>query len=317
MQGCSRKFNIKNQEEWVPETYYPVTQEVTSFFVKFAPEGDIESTDDDTAVIRLLDGDRSRNKMYTIKISKEGGRMSLYHSQITSGFFLLGNSQTEREVDTATDPRTTRMMQEDFVGFWVKYKYESGYGGRVSFGLANTPASSDYALLRWTDTSSEALRAVTYIGFTNGARAQSIDYGANCVMFDFTNVRRGGGSLSQPQLPYPQYPQYPQAYSGYPGGRSDFENIVQELMNVDKEEGSSAATTTTTANPVIPWDIFNLLAVPTPRSNKKKVYVQAEDQKVLEPVLKNQYLTKLQRGLLPPPSDVVSNFDAIVENIVE
>lgn len=315
MQGCSRKFNIKNRDEWVPETYYPVNQEVTSFFVKFAPEGDIESTDDDTAVIRLLDSDRSRNKMYTIKISKEGGKMSLYHSQITSGFFLLGNSQSEREVDTATDPRTTRMMQEDFVGFWVKYKYESGYGGQVSFGLANTPASSDYALLRWTDTSSEAIRAVTYIGFTNGARAQSIDYGANCVMFDFTNVQRGG--LSQPQLPYPQYPQYPQAHSGYPGARSDFENIVQELMNADQPEGPSAATTTTTANPVVPWDIFSLLAVPTPRSNKKKVYVQAEDQKVLEPVLKNQYLTKLQRGLLPPPSDVVSNFDAIVENIVE
>ena len=122
--------------------------------------------------------------------------------------------------------------------------------------------------------------------------------------------------LSQPQLPYPQYPQYPQAYSGqgYPGGRSDFENIVQELMNVDKAE-ESIASTTTTANPVNPWDIFSLLPVPTPRSNNKKVYVQ--DQKVLEPVLKNQYLTKLQRGLLPPPSDVVSNFDAIVENIVE
>ena len=84
-------------------------------------------------------------------------------------------------------------------------------------------------------------------------------------------------------------------------------------MNVDKSEESS--TTTTTTNPVIPWDIFSLLSVPTPRSKNTKVYVQ--DQKVLEPVLKNQYLTKLQRGLLPPPSDVVSNFDAIVENIVE
>ena len=135
VQGCSRRFNIKDRAEWVPETHYPVTQEVTSFYVKFAPEGDIESTEEDTAVIRLMDSDRyviivigiiiiifvtiitllsliviiiivrSRSKMYTIKVSKESGRMSLLHSQFSTPFFLLGNSQTEREVDTATDPR--------------------------------------------------------------------------------------------------------------------------------------------------------------------------------------------------------------------
>ena len=143
VQGCSRRFNIKDRAEWVPETHYPVTQEVTSFYVKFAPEGDIESTEEDTAVIRLMDSDRyviiviiifividftiitllsliviiiiiivrSRSKMYTIKVSKEGGRMSLLHSQFSTPFFLLGNSQTEREVDTATDPRWLNINQ--------------------------------------------------------------------------------------------------------------------------------------------------------------------------------------------------------------
>ena len=84
-------------------------QDVTSFFVKFAPEGDIESTDDDTAVIKLIDDDLSRDKMYTIKISKNGGKISLYNSQITRPFFF--DTQTEREMDSTTDTHTMRRMQ--------------------------------------------------------------------------------------------------------------------------------------------------------------------------------------------------------------
>ena len=114
----------------MPETYYPVNQEVSSFFVKFAPQGDIESTDDDTAVIKLIDEDLDRTKMYTIKISKKGGKMALYDSRLTSPFFF-GQTQNDREVDTAADSHTTRLMQEEFVGFWVMYKYEEGYGGQI------------------------------------------------------------------------------------------------------------------------------------------------------------------------------------------
>ena len=39
-------------------------------------------------------------------------------------------------------------IQEEYVGFWVIYKYESGIGGQISVGLTNTPAITEYALLR-------------------------------------------------------------------------------------------------------------------------------------------------------------------------
>ena len=130
VEGCSRKFTIKNKDEWVPETYFPVNQEVSSFFVKFAPEGDIESTAEDTAVVRLLDAARGKEKMYSVKISKKGGKLALLDSRITRPFFFT-DSRTEREVDSATDTRTTRLMQEDYVGFWLTHRYEPGYGAQI------------------------------------------------------------------------------------------------------------------------------------------------------------------------------------------
>ena len=44
------------------------------------------------------------------------------------------------------------------MGFWVQYKYEEGYGGQLSLGLNGAPFSPDFAILRWTDTSTTALR---------------------------------------------------------------------------------------------------------------------------------------------------------------
>ena len=72
------------------------------------------------------------------------------------------------------------------MGFWVQYRYEEGYGGQVqystvqcstvqcstvqlsshnynnqvSLGINGAPFSPDYAILRWTDTSTTALKAV-------------------------------------------------------------------------------------------------------------------------------------------------------------
>ena len=74
--------------------------------------------------------------------------------------------------------------------------------------MSGSPLSSDFAILKWTDTTSTVLPAITYIGFTNGARQQSIDYGASCVLLQ----TQYGAGLS----PYAQgYPQ--QSYqSSYP-----------------------------------------------------------------------------------------------------
>ena len=176
-----------------------------------------------------------------------------------------------------------------------------------SFGLANTPASSEYALLRWTDTSREALRNVRYIGFTNGNRQHSIDYGAMCVVFDYNSIR---SPYQSPQMPYPYY----QTYSAnHPNSRTDFNGDVVEEA-VDNMRDSSSASTSPRP---IPWDIFSLIPSPTPTITKKEaVFVAPEDQKIIEPVLKNQYLTKLQRTLLPPPQHLVADFDDISSNLV-
>ena len=88
VRGCSRKFNIKNKAEWSPETFFPLNKDVSSFFVKFPPETDIEATEDDMAVIRLLDQKRGTDKMYSIKIRRKTGKVSLYDSRITRPFFF-------------------------------------------------------------------------------------------------------------------------------------------------------------------------------------------------------------------------------------
>ena len=299
VRGCSRKFNIRNKAEWVPETYFPLNQETSSFFVKFAPEGDVEATEEDTAVIRLLDERQGQDKMYSVKIKRSTGKISLLDSRITRPFFFT--SQTEREVDTATvDINTSRQLAVDYVGFWIKFKYEPGYGAQIRLGLTTSPASSEFALLKYTDNSQDALQAVKYIGFTNGDRRQSIDYGAVCVVFDFSSVR-------QPQLPYP-LPYYNQYQPNmYPVGRDDLPSLASLAQ-------TTVATPTTRANV---WDIFNIIPAPS-SSTSKAVFVPPEEQKVIEPVLKgNQYLTKLQRKLLPQPQALQNEFPAeYLENLV-
>ena len=130
-------------------------------------------------------------------------------------------------------------------------------------------------------------------------RQQTIDYGAMCVVFDFNNVRQ---SYNTPQLPYP-YP-YQQHPFQTPHGRDELESILDEV----------SSTTTSTSAPVNPWDIFVDTLLPTPPVrktivSKNTVYVAPEEQKIIQPVLKNQYLTKLQRELLPPPPHLVADFD--------
>ena len=46
------------------------------------------------------------------------------------------------------DPQTLRRLEDDYVGFWVQYRYEEGYGGQLSLGLNGAPFSADYAILR-------------------------------------------------------------------------------------------------------------------------------------------------------------------------
>ena len=52
----------------------------------------------------------------------------------------------------------------------------------ASVGLNGAPFSPDFALVKWTDTSTSAIGSIKYMGFTNGERASTLDYGANCVL---------------------------------------------------------------------------------------------------------------------------------------
>ena len=66
-----------------------------------------------------------------------------------------------------------------------RYDYADGIGGTVAVGLNGSPFNPDYALMRWTDTESDALESVRHIGFT-GTSGSYLDYGLNCVLLDTT-----------------------------------------------------------------------------------------------------------------------------------
>ena len=116
-----------------------------------------------------------------------------------------------------------------------------------------------------------------------------------CVVFDYNK-----SPYISPSLPYP-YP-YHQTYTA---GRTDLNSVVDDVVAV--------SSTTATPAPLIPWDIFNLIPTPAVTTRRSEPAFVSPDQKVIEPVLKNQYLTKLQRNLLPPPSHLVADFENAIK----
>ena len=80
-----------------------------------------------------------------------------------------------------------------------------------SVGLNGAPFSPDFALVKWTDTSTTALPSVKYMGFTTGARTQSIKFGANCVLLKTQYAVLGQSpyvQVSPQQIQALQYQQY-------------------------------------------------------------------------------------------------------------
>ena len=137
--GCSRRFSISDKAEWVPETVFPMQHDeyfkadVGVFFLTLGPLGNGENDLDDVAVIRLLDQNKDRKKMYSIKIHRRLGKIALYDSKVTRSFFF--SNENDKEVAKYEDPITLRKLEADYVGFWVQYKFEEGYGGQLSVGL--------------------------------------------------------------------------------------------------------------------------------------------------------------------------------------
>ena len=64
-----------------------------------------------------------------IKIFREEGKIALYESKITKSFFF--ENENDREVAESNDLQTFRKLEVGYVGFWVQYKYEAGYGGQI------------------------------------------------------------------------------------------------------------------------------------------------------------------------------------------
>jgi len=276
--GCSRRFTLKNKAEWVPETTFSVENDdtfradIAVFYVKLGSMFEVSSDEKDVAVIRLMEKDKDRRKMYTIKIFREGGKIALFESRITRSFFF--SNENDREVAVYADPQTLRRLEEDFVGFWVQYKYEEGYGGQLSLGLNGAPFSPDFAILRWTDTSTTALRAIRYMGFTNGHRDSSIEYGANCVLL---------------KTPVPNF-------------RNSYSQIASQFPSSFLPNKGSLLTSNSAVNP------WSYLASNPDLLNGHIIQSNRDPQTVIEPILKSQYLTKLQR-ILPSYLDGLHSED--------
>jgi len=269
--GCSRQFTIEDREEWVPETIFPMvkdaetTMDVGVFFVSLGPSQRSGNKGDDTAVIRLLDEAKDRKKMLTIKIDRKSGKVALYESKITRNFFF--SNENDKEVAKFKDSQMKRRMEEGYVGFWVQYRYQEGYGGTLSVGLNGSPFTPDYAIVKWTDSSTTAIPSLRYIGFTAGDKKSRIKFGSNCVLLN-GNIRQTSGESIFPI-------------------ENSFDPKKSLLAQLEAQSISEQST---------PWDFVS--TNPSQLNIGFDTLTRQPEQVVLEPVIKSQYLTKLKR-LLP------------------
>lgn len=284
--GCSRRFTVEGRQEWVPRTTFPLQHDevyrsdVGVFFLSLGRLGEGDNDEEDAAVIRLLDGEKDRRKMYSVKIFRKKGKISLFESKVTRSFFF--SNENDREVAKFEDPQTLRRLEAGFVGFWVQYKYEEGYGGQLSVGLNGAPFSPDFALVKWTDTSTSAIPSLKYMGFTLGRRDSSVQFGANCVLLKTPGFTQSPYVQVSPQQIQQQYQPYQPVYY----------NQGQTLARDQAPPGQAPLVSSPQPNP---WDILSAASKLNPVEHEIKSRPQ---QTVIEPIIKNQYLTKLKR-LLP------------------
>ena len=63
--GCSRRFSLKNKKEWVPETTFPVEHDqffradISVFYVSLGSVFEPGSSEEDVAIVRLMDKDQA------------------------------------------------------------------------------------------------------------------------------------------------------------------------------------------------------------------------------------------------------------------
>ena len=204
-------------------------------------------------------------------------------------------------------------MTTGFVGFWIQYKYDVNTGGgSLSVGLNGAPFSSDYALLRWTDTT-DGLRNIKYMGFT-ASEETNVEFGTNCVLLNtaigigqqnpFVQISPNtiaqqqqnsnfGANLNQVQ---PQF-----SLNSLPIVQSN--GIIQsQFQNIQSQQQQPSSIGQSIQQQLPrpgskPW-LLNNPGGSAAYSPMEVEIVTEPEQTIIEPVIRNQYLTKLKR-LLP------------------
>ena len=212
-------------------------------------------------------------------------------------------------------------MTTGFVGFWIQYKYDVNTGGgSLSVGLNGAPFSSDYALLRWTDTT-DGLRNIKYMGFT-ATEETNVEFGTNCVLL---NTAIGIGQQNpfvqiQPNQIQQQQQQNSNGFTNLNQIQPQFslnslpvvQNIQSQFQNniqSQQQQPSIGESNRFGSQQIIqqqlprpgskPWLINNSHQGGSSVYSPMEVEIVTEpEQTIIEPVIRNQYLTKLKR-LLP------------------
>ena len=162
--------------------------------------------------------------------------------------------------------------------------------------ILGAPFRSDYALVKWTDTSGTAMRSVKYMGFTASDGAE-VEFGTNCILLN-TQLGLGGGSpfgqvASQQQTSInlnqiqPQYT-YGSLVSNRQPAQPSLPMVNDQVQIL--QPNSAPGIRQEVPLGAKPW--LN------PSSATELEIVTQPEQTIIEPVLRNQYLTKLKR-LLP------------------
>ena len=314
--GCATRFEIEGAEEWVPEVLHATEYDasygidVGTVYVNLGLVG--ESSD--VAIVRLLDEDKNNRKMYTIKWYRRNGQISISESTRTRSFFF--DSERDNEVASIEDLDILTRIQTGFVGFWIMYKYdETSRGGLLSVGLNGAPFNSDYALLRWTDTG-DAMRNIKYMGFTATSES-NVEYGVNCVLLNT--------AIGVQQNPFVQIlPQAPPNFNTFGGNLAPAAappsppQPIASFNNLNQVQPQFSFNSLPTTAPS-PSSFQYQTSSPTAQSNRRQqgivrpgskpwllnpnaateLQIVTEPQEtIIEPVIRNQYLTKLKR-LLP------------------
>ena len=309
--GCSTKFKVEGLGEWVPALQYPTEYDagfgvdVGTVYIRMGLDG----STDDVAIVRLLDENKSPQKMYTIKWYRRDGQISISESTRTRSFFF--ENENDRERATVDDLDILTRMQTGFVGFWIMYKYDNAVsGGQLAVGLNGAPFSPDYAIVKWTDTSSNAIRSIKYMGFTT-SRGSEIEFGTNCVLLNtqiglgvnpfvqnipqqqtFAALNQQGFNLNQlqPQQGFNLNQVQPQfSFSNFARNPTLQQATTESVRILQPNSGPVLRQEVPVG--AKPWLL-------DPSSAMELELVTEPGETIIEPVLRNQYLTKLKR-LLP------------------